>query len=172
MPASRTTSAAWAARHWAQRELLQARRSTDMSPATMLARRAPKKWRSARCAHTHTYRPHARLALCMSSDNGSGHAMGMFMGSSTLPRPFQARCLAAQVYPNAMAVVVSTENITQNIYLGNQRSFTIPGCIFRIGGAAVMLSNRPRDAWRAKCAHHYCRASCAVQFRPLTPHDF
>lgn len=90
----------------------------------------------------------------MTSDYGSGYAMGMFMGSSTFPRSFQARCLAAQVYPNATAVVVSTENITQNIYLGNQRSFTIPGCIFRIGGAAVMLSNRPRDAWRAKCAYH------------------
>jgi len=57
-----------------------------------------------------------------------------------------------QVYPNATALVVSTENITQNIYLGKQRSMCIPGCIFRIGGAAVLLSNRRRDAWRAKCA--------------------
>ncbi|KAK9841805.1 hypothetical protein WJX81_004266 [Elliptochloris bilobata] len=55
-----------------------------------------------------------------------------------------------QVYPNAMALVVSTENITQNVYLGRQRSMCIPGCIFRVGGAAVLLSNRRSDAWRAK----------------------
>ena len=56
-----------------------------------------------------------------------------------------------QVYPNATALVVSTENITQNIYLGKQRSMCIPGCIFRVGGAAVLLSNRRSDAWRAQC---------------------
>lgn len=67
-----------------------------------------------------------------------------------------------QVYPNATALVVSTENITQNIYLGKQRSMCIPGCIFRIGGAAVLLSNRRSDAWRAQCVpHHASQAACA-----------
>jgi 3-ketoacyl-CoA synthase len=45
---------------------------------------------------------------------------------------------------------MSTENITHNLYLGNQRSMLIPGCIFRIGGAAIVLSNKPKDAFRAK----------------------
>ncbi|EIE23299.1 hypothetical protein COCSUDRAFT_36731 [Coccomyxa subellipsoidea C-169] len=55
-----------------------------------------------------------------------------------------------QVYPGSTALVVSTENISQNVYLGNQRSMSIPCCIFRLGGAAVLLSNRRRDAACAK----------------------
>ena len=31
------------------------------------------------------------------------------------------------------ALVVSTENITQNWYRGNDRSMLIPNCIFRMG---------------------------------------
>lgn len=38
--------------------------------------------------------------------------------------------------------MVSTENITQNWYFGNQRSMLIPNCLFRVGGAAIVLSNR------------------------------
>ena len=68
------------------------------------------------------------------------------------------RCPAAQRaaallqrYPGARALVVSTENITQNWYFGNERSMLIPNCLFRVGGAACLLSNRRRDSWRAKC---------------------
>jgi 3-ketoacyl-CoA synthase len=55
-----------------------------------------------------------------------------------------------QLIPNSYALVVSTENVTQNWYLGNQRSMLIPNCIFRVGGSAVLLSNRRTDGWRAK----------------------
>lgn len=55
-----------------------------------------------------------------------------------------------QVHQNATALVVSTENITQNWYFGNERSMLIPNCLFRLGGAAMVLSNRRTDAWRAK----------------------
>lgn len=55
-----------------------------------------------------------------------------------------------QLYPSSYALVVSTENITQNWYLGNDRSMLIPNCIFRVGGAAIVLSNRRRDRWRSK----------------------
>ena len=47
-----------------------------------------------------------------------------------------------QVYPNSTALVVSTENITQNWYFGEDRSMLIPNCLFRIGGAAIVLSNK------------------------------
>lgn len=47
-----------------------------------------------------------------------------------------------QVYPNSTALVVSTENITQNWYFGEERSMLIPNCLFRIGGAAMVLSNK------------------------------
>ncbi|XP_034677338.1 3-ketoacyl-CoA synthase 4 [Vitis riparia] len=55
-----------------------------------------------------------------------------------------------QVHRNTYAVVVSTENITQNWYFGNDRSMLIPNCLFRVGGAAILLSNRSRDRRRAK----------------------
>ncbi|CAA0843390.1 3-ketoacyl-CoA synthase 4 [Striga hermonthica] len=55
-----------------------------------------------------------------------------------------------QVHRNTYAVVVSTENITQNWYFGNKKSMLIPNCLFRVGGAAVLLSNKARDRRRAK----------------------
>ena len=60
--------------------------------------------------------------------------------------------LVRQVYPNSTALVISTENITQNWYFGNDRSMLIPNCLFRVGGAAVLLSNKRSDRRRAKCA--------------------
>lgn len=55
-----------------------------------------------------------------------------------------------QVHRNTYAVVVSTENITQNWYFGNKKSMLIPNCLFRVGGAAVLLSNKPADRQRSK----------------------
>lgn len=55
-----------------------------------------------------------------------------------------------QVHRTTYAVVVSTENITQNWYFGNNKSMLIPNCLFRVGGAAVLLSNRACDKRRAK----------------------
>ncbi|PKA62028.1 3-ketoacyl-CoA synthase 4 [Apostasia shenzhenica] len=55
-----------------------------------------------------------------------------------------------QVHRNTYAVVVSTENITQNWYFGNRKSMLIPNCLFRVGCSAVLLSNRSADQRRAK----------------------
>mmetsp|Transcript_15228 Transcript_15228/g.38648 ORF Transcript_15228/g.38648 Transcript_15228/m.38648 type:complete len:534 (+) Transcript_15228:229-1830(+) len=55
-----------------------------------------------------------------------------------------------QHHKNCNAVVVSTENITQNFYLGTQKSMLIPNMLFRVGGAAILLSNKRKDFWRAK----------------------
>ncbi|QHO22589.1 hypothetical protein HN51_046437 [Arachis hypogaea] len=52
--------------------------------------------------------------------------------------------------PNSYAIVVSTENITLNWYFGNDRSMLLCNCIFRMGGAAVLLSNKPSDRSRSK----------------------
>lgn len=46
--------------------------------------------------------------------------------------------------------MVSTENITQNWYQGNDRSMLVSNCLFRMGGAAMLLSNRPSDVHRSK----------------------
>ena len=58
------------------------------------------------------------------------------------------RLLAGE--PNSRALVVSTENITLNWYSGNERSMLIPNTLFRMGGAGVLLTNRPSDRWQAK----------------------
>ncbi|KAJ8641798.1 hypothetical protein MRB53_018492 [Persea americana] len=55
-----------------------------------------------------------------------------------------------QVHPNSYALVISTEIITPNWYLGNQRSMLLPNCLFRMGAAAILLSNRRRDSRRSK----------------------
>ncbi|GAB4844597.1 inositol polyphosphate kinase kcs1 [Ancistrocladus abbreviatus] len=52
--------------------------------------------------------------------------------------------------PNSYALVFSTENITLNWYFGNNRSMLLCNCIFRVGGAAILLSNKARDRARSK----------------------
>ncbi|KAL5562996.1 hypothetical protein UlMin_032743 [Ulmus minor] len=42
------------------------------------------------------------------------------------------------------------QNITQNWYFGNKKAMLIPNCLFRVGGAAVLLSNKGSDRRRAK----------------------
>ena len=46
------------------------------------------------------------------------------------------------MYPNSTALVLSTENMTQNWYFGNDKSMLIPNCLFRTGGAGILLSNK------------------------------
>nr|UQT18328.1 ketoacyl-CoA synthase 1 [Pelargonium x hortorum] len=55
-----------------------------------------------------------------------------------------------QVHPNSNAVVVSTEIITPNYYQGKERAMLLPNCLFRMGGAAILLSNRSSERRRAK----------------------
>ncbi|KAL3695869.1 hypothetical protein R1sor_009945 [Riccia sorocarpa] len=55
-----------------------------------------------------------------------------------------------QVHNSTYAVVVSMENITLNWYWGNDRSKMLSNCIFRMGGAAILLSNKMKERRRAK----------------------
>ncbi|XP_059446193.1 3-ketoacyl-CoA synthase 20-like [Corylus avellana] len=55
-----------------------------------------------------------------------------------------------QVQPNSYALVASTENMTLNCYFGNDRSMLVSNCLFRMGGAAVLLSNQSSDRRRSK----------------------
>ncbi|XP_021897163.1 3-ketoacyl-CoA synthase 2-like [Carica papaya] len=55
-----------------------------------------------------------------------------------------------QVNPNSYALVVSTENITRNWYFGNYRPMLVTNCLFRVGGAAILLSNKSSDRRRSK----------------------
>ncbi|KAM1790509.1 hypothetical protein ACFX12_034562 [Malus domestica] len=70
---------------------------------------------------------------------------------------------AMVVNKNTYAVVVSTENITQNWYFGNKKSMLIPNCLFRVGESAVLLSNKPMDRRRAKYKLvHVVRTHCGA----------
>ncbi|KAH9288792.1 hypothetical protein KI387_032909, partial [Taxus chinensis] len=55
-----------------------------------------------------------------------------------------------QNHGNSYAVVVSTENITLNWYHGTNRSMLLTNCLFRMGGAAILLSNKRKDRRRSK----------------------
>lgn len=55
-----------------------------------------------------------------------------------------------QANPESYAVVLCMENTTLNWYFGNDRSMLLSNCIFRMGGAAVLLSNRMSDKGKAK----------------------
>lgn len=55
-----------------------------------------------------------------------------------------------QVHKNCNCIIVSTENITQNWYLGAEKSMLITNVLFRMGGAAVLLSNKRGDRRRAR----------------------
>ncbi|XP_043696302.1 3-ketoacyl-CoA synthase 6-like [Telopea speciosissima] len=55
-----------------------------------------------------------------------------------------------QVHPNSYALVVSTEIITPSSYKGNNRAMLLPNCLFRMGSAAILLSNHRKDSWCAK----------------------
>ncbi|XP_010265150.1 PREDICTED: 3-ketoacyl-CoA synthase 6-like [Nelumbo nucifera] len=55
-----------------------------------------------------------------------------------------------QVHPNSYALVVSTEIITYSGYYGEQPSMMLPNCIFRMGSAALLLSNMRKERSRAK----------------------
>ncbi|XP_077242473.1 3-ketoacyl-CoA synthase 6-like [Tasmannia lanceolata] len=55
-----------------------------------------------------------------------------------------------RVKPNSYALVVSTETITMGVYTGTQRSMMVSNCLFRMGGAAVLISNKRSDRNRAK----------------------
>ncbi|XP_015166551.1 3-ketoacyl-CoA synthase 20-like [Solanum tuberosum] len=48
-----------------------------------------------------------------------------------------------QVHESTYALILSTENTSHSCYFGNDQSKIIPNCTFRVGGAAILLSNHP-----------------------------
>eukprot|EP01113_Clastostelium_recurvatum_P001596 TRINITY_DN1064_c0_g1_i4.p1 TRINITY_DN1064_c0_g1~~TRINITY_DN1064_c0_g1_i4.p1 ORF type:complete len:504 (+),score=167.57 TRINITY_DN1064_c0_g1_i4:16-1527(+) len=84
----------------------------------------------------------------MRSDTLSYNLSGMGCSASVVSIDLAKHLL--QVKRNSTAVVLSTENITQNWYRGSERSMLVSNTLFRVGGAAILLSNRSKDSWRAK----------------------
>ncbi|KAM3230598.1 hypothetical protein ACQJBY_061022 [Aegilops geniculata] len=79
------------------------------------------------------------------SDIRSMHLSGMGCSAGLIAVGLARNLL--QVAPHgAHALVVSTETITPNYYLGTERAMLLPNCLFRIGGAAALLSTSPAKA--------------------------
>jgi 3-ketoacyl-CoA synthase len=55
-----------------------------------------------------------------------------------------------QTHSNSFALVVSVEVINACCYFGNDRSMLVSNALFRVGCAAILLSNRRSDRWRSK----------------------
>jgi 3-ketoacyl-CoA synthase len=52
-----------------------------------------------------------------------------------------------QLFPDSYALVVSTENLTFNWYPGTNKGMLVTNTLFRVGGAALLLSNKRKDRW-------------------------
>ena len=83
----------------------------------------------------------------MRSDISSYNLSGMGCSAGVISIDLARNLMASR--PNTTALVVSTENLTQNLYLGNEKSFLLQNTLFRCGGAAVMLSNKWLDGHRS-----------------------
>ncbi|XP_062228641.1 3-ketoacyl-CoA synthase 5-like [Phragmites australis] len=79
------------------------------------------------------------------SDIRSVHLSGMGCSAGLISVGL-ARNLLQTCPRGAHALVVSTETITPNYYVGRERAMLLPNCLFRIGGAAALLSNSPAKA--------------------------
>lgn len=84
----------------------------------------------------------------MRADVSSYNLSGMGCSAGVISIELVKNLLAAK--PNSTALIVSTENLTQNLYLGNDRGFLLQNTLFRCGGAAMILTNKWTDAFRAR----------------------
>ncbi|XP_048568529.1 3-ketoacyl-CoA synthase 6-like [Triticum urartu] len=79
------------------------------------------------------------------SDIRSMHLSGMGCSAGLISVGLARNLL--QVAPEgAHALVISTETITPNYYLGTERAMLLPNCLFRVGGAAALLSTSSKKA--------------------------
>lgn len=84
----------------------------------------------------------------MRSDISSYNLSGMGCSAGLISVELAKNILSSR--PNSLALIVSTEIITPNLYHGNERAFLLQNTLFRCGGAAILLSNRWTDAYRAQ----------------------
>eukprot|EP00557_Chaetoceros_sp_GSL56_P002163 CAMPEP_0176500598 /NCGR_PEP_ID=MMETSP0200_2-20121128/13653_1 /TAXON_ID=947934 /ORGANISM="Chaetoceros sp., Strain GSL56" /LENGTH=544 /DNA_ID=CAMNT_0017899309 /DNA_START=603 /DNA_END=2237 /DNA_ORIENTATION=+ len=84
----------------------------------------------------------------MRSDIHSYNLSGMGCGASLLALDL-AKNMLHRRRMGGKALIVSTEIITPNLYIGNERAFLLQNTLFRCGGAAMIISNRWLDGSRA-----------------------
>ncbi|KAK6161097.1 hypothetical protein DH2020_004478 [Rehmannia glutinosa] len=55
-----------------------------------------------------------------------------------------------RVHKNSLALIVSSENMSLNWYTGKNRSMLLTNVLFKMGGAAILMSSRDQDKKEAK----------------------
>lgn len=85
----------------------------------------------------------------MRQDIQSFNLSGMGCGASLISVGLAKDLLQRRAFRGGKALVVSTEIITPNLYHGNERGFLLQNTLFRVGGAAIVLSNSWSDGRRA-----------------------
>jgi len=77
----------------------------------------------------------------MRDDILSYNLAGMGCSASPIAVDLATSLLKTHKKKDPLAIVVSMENITQNIYLGREKPMLLANSLFRMGGAAILLSN-------------------------------
>eukprot|EP00440_Ansanella_granifera_P005732 gb/GFBE01006220.1/.p1 GENE.gb/GFBE01006220.1/~~gb/GFBE01006220.1/.p1 ORF type:complete len:580 (+),score=113.60 gb/GFBE01006220.1/:1-1740(+) len=86
--------------------------------------------------------------FCLRQDVRTYNLGGMGCSANVISVDLAKQLL--QNSPGSRALVISTENITQNLYRGNEKSQLLQNTLFRCGGCALLLSSRLSDSLRAK----------------------
>ncbi|CAH9070387.1 unnamed protein product [Cuscuta europaea] len=88
--------------------------------------------------------------FCMREDVKSFNLTGMGCSGNTVAVDMVRNMMVAHPHRRCNAVVLSTEILTTGWYRGKERPFMVLNCIFRMGAAAVLLSNKPEAKNTAK----------------------
>jgi len=86
--------------------------------------------------------------FCLREDIRSYNLGGMGCSANGISVDLAKQLLQNQ--PGSRALVISTENLTQNLYTGNHKGMLLQNTLFRCGGCALLLSSRWADSVRAK----------------------
>merc|ERR1712232_32844 len=85
----------------------------------------------------------------MRNDIQSYNLSGMGCGASLISVDLARSMLQNRTGNGGRALVISTEIISPNLYLGNEKGFLLQNMLFRCGGAAMVISNKWTDGRRA-----------------------
>lgn len=74
-----------------------------------------------------------------------------------------------QAHRNSIAIVLSTENITQNWYFGNEKNKLVQNTLFRVGGAGIVLTNKRNmhAKYQLKCTVRVTKAANDAAYKAV-----